>query len=105
MIEVYLYGDLRRLAPDPRPTSHSVVCLTDVKTVADVLDHLQLNEDQVGNVFLNGQLLVTRNSMAPWLSYTSAGECVLDASRPYQTPLCPGDRLGLFPANMAMLVV
>ncbi len=105
MIEVHLYGELRRLAPDPRPTRPSVVHLADVETVADVLSHLGVTEDQVGTIFLNGRLLVTRNSMAPWLRYMTAGERVPDAGQPYQTPVRSGDRLGLFPANMAMLVV
>jgi len=105
MIKVHLYGDLRRLAPDPRPTAHSVVHLADAGTVADVLHHLGLTEDQVGNAFLNGQLLATQNSMAPWLGYATARDRVPDATQPYQTPLRPGDRLGLFPVNMGMLVV
>jgi len=105
MIEVYLYGELRRLAPDARPTGQSVIRLTDVETVADVLRHLKVAEDQVGNIFLNGRLLATRNSMAPWLRYMTAGESVLDAGQPCQVTLRPGDRLGLFPITMAMLVV
>lgn len=105
MIEVHLYGELRQLASDKRPTGQSVVHLADVRTVADVLGHLGLPEDQVGTVFLNGRLLATQNSMAPWLSYTTVGERAPDAGQPYQTLLRPGDRLGLFPASMAMLVV
>lgn len=105
MIEVHLYGDLRRLAPDPRPTAQSVIHLTDPSTVADVLCHLDLTEDQVGSVFLNGQLLATQNTMAPWLGHVTARDRMPDANQPYQTPLRPGDRLGLFPVNMGMLVV
>ena len=105
MIEVYLYGDLRKLAPDKQPTAHSVVHLTEAETVADALGCLGLTEAEVGNTFLNGQLLATQSTMAPWLGYVTARERVPDKHRPYQAPLRPGDRLGLFPSNMSILVV
>ena len=100
-IEVHLYGRLRRYAPDPRPDRNSVVYLEPQAsdTVAEALAYLDLSPEEVYHVFLNGALLTTRNSMAPWLKYQRSASSGLD------TELRPGDRLGLFAQDMALLVV
>lgn len=51
----------------------------------------------------NGSLLVTRNRMAPWLRYQQAQEDVWKWDHDFA--MSPGDRLGLFGENMALLVV
>jgi hypothetical protein len=105
MIEVHLYGSLRRHAPDPRPDRESVVRLEPQpgETVGTTLERLVISPAEVYHVFLNGTLLYTRNSMAPWLEYQQTG----DSARPQRldTPVQSGDRLGLFACDMGLLVV
>ncbi|MFN2273157.1 MAG: hypothetical protein ACK2US_20120 [Anaerolineae bacterium] len=102
MVDVHLYGKLRRYAVDPRPDRESVVRLESQpgETVGMALERLGISPDEVCHVFLNGALLSTRNSMAPWLSYQQAGE-----GKGLDTLVRAGDRLGLFASDMALLVV
>jgi len=101
VIQVYLYGSLRRYAPDPRPDRDSVVRLEarENDTVTTALERLGIPPADVYHVFVNGALLATHNSMAPWLKYQRPTSTGLD------TRLRPGDRLGLFAQDMALLVV
>jgi hypothetical protein len=119
MVEVHLYGSLRRHAVDPRPDRESVVRLESQArdTVGAVLERLGVLPADVCHVFLNGAIVSTRNSMAPWLRYrqvhADATERVTAgrhspgsvSSRGLDTPVRPGDRLGLFARDMALLVV
>ena len=82
MIEVHLYGSLRRVAADAAATSDSVVSLPheDADTVMSVVSRAGLQADEIGsNLFLNGRY------------------ATLD------TPVADGDRLGLFPDDMQLL--
>jgi molybdopterin converting factor small subunit len=102
MVEVYLYGRLRRFAADPRPSQDSVVRLEPQlgETVRTTLERLGISPDEVFHVFLNGALLSTHNSMAPWLRYRRVGK-----GKGLDTPVQAGDRVGLFARDMALLVV
>jgi hypothetical protein len=102
MVNVHLYGKLRRYAADPRPDRESVARLEPRpgETVGTTLERLGIPPDEVCHVFLDGALLSTRNSMAPWLNYQRAG-----GGRGLDTPVRAGDRLGLFARDMALLVV
>jgi hypothetical protein len=71
------------------------------ETVETVLGRLGISPAEVYHVFLNGALLSTQNSMAPWLRYQEAGARVHGLA----VPLHPDDRLGLFARDMALLVV
>jgi hypothetical protein len=71
------------------------------ETVETVLERLGISPAEVYHIFLNGAILSTRNSMAPWLRYQEAG--VFD--RGLDAPMEAGDRLGLFASDMALLVV
>jgi len=82
MIEVHLYGKLRRFAADEDPTSASVaeVPWQTGDTVSDVVDRLGIPHIELGsNKFLNGR-------------YADMTTAVHD-----------GDRLGLFPDDMQLL--
>jgi len=102
MVEIHLYGNLRRYVPDSRPDRESVARLEPQpeETVRTALERLGISPDEVCHVFLNGTLLSTRNSMAPWLRYRES--CV---SQGLDTPVQVGDRLGLFAQDMGLLVI
>ena len=105
MVNVYLYGNLRRLAPDRRAGGDSLVKFDAQPgdTVATVLDYLDLAPEEISTIFYNSSLLVTRNSMAAWLGYirVRADPHVWDLDFPLQD----GDRLGIFGMDMPALVV
>lgn len=101
MIEVHLYGKLRRHAPDARASGESVVRLErhPEETVRSALERVGIAPEDVYHLFLNGAMFTTQNSMAPWLEYQQA------AAEGWDTRLDSGDRLGVFGRDMALLVV
>jgi len=110
VIEVHLYGKLRRHAPASRASGQSVVRLEveDEETVATVLERVGIPPGDVCHIFVNGAILSTENSMAPWLKYQQAGGGSggrSDATEPFDTRVYDGDRLGVFAHDMALLVV
>jgi len=106
MIELYLYGDLRTYAQE-MTSGQSVVQLpiSNDDSVSSVLREVGIDPTEVGQIFLNGKLLNTRCSMAFWLGYQSAKERVPTGGSYLDAPVHSGDRLGIFPTKMAMLVV
>ena len=107
MVDVHLYGKLRRYAADPRPDRESVVRLESEpgETVGMALERLGIPPAEVCHVFLNGRLLSTHNGMAPWLGYQRACGVADALLHRLDTPVYSGDRLGLFARDMALLVV
>ena len=107
MIELHLYGDLRRYGQEKTTGSQSVVQLPigNSEAVGSVLREVGIDPSEVGQIFLNGKLLNTRCSMAPWLGYQSARERVPTGGSYLDASVRSGDRLGVFPRRMAMLVV
>lgn len=101
MIEVHLYGQLRSHAEDSRASHESILRLEyhAGETIRSLLQRAGLPREEICHVFLNGQLVTTQNTMAPWLQYREAGDLGLD------TRLHEGDRLGLFAKDMGLLVV
>jgi len=102
MLEIHLYGSLRRYAPDSRPDRESVARMEPQleETVGTTLERLGISPDEIYHVFLNGALLSTRNSMAPWLKYQKS-----HVNKGLDTPVQEGDRLGLFARDMGLLVI
>jgi molybdopterin converting factor small subunit len=84
MVEVRLYGRLRRFAQNPEVTAESIAWVPvegEVK-VAEVLRRLGIDpEKEVSNIFINGRY-----------SYDARERMVRS-----------GDRVGVFPKDMAML--
>jgi len=107
MVEIHLYGGLRRLAIDPRPDRDSIVRLEPEpgETVETVLEWLGVRPAELSHVFLNGALLSSDNTMAKWLDYRTARAGESRQAQGLDTPVCRGDRLGLFARDMALLVV
>ena len=82
MIEVHLYGKLRRFSDDRNPRRESIVHvpLENGDTIGDIIGRIGIPMAEIGrNVFLNGEY--------SWLSRQVRG----------------GDRLGLFPDDMQLL--
>jgi hypothetical protein len=82
MVEIHLYGKLRRFAAEQDPARDSVLRLPvgAGETIAEITERLGISPEELGrNIFLNGQLsALTRQ-------------------------LHGGDRLALFPPDMSLL--
>jgi len=84
MIEVHLYGKLRRFTDDQCPTRDSIIYIPveEGDTIENVVRHIGIPLEAVGsNIFLNGE-------------YSALGRKMKD-----------GDRLGVFPNDMQLLMV
>jgi len=84
MIEVHLYGKLRRFADDPHPSVDSVryIPASNGGSIKDIIEGMGIPFEEVGtNIFLNGE-------------YSPLSRRVSD-----------GDRLGIFPDDMQMIIV
>ena len=82
MVEVHLYGKLRRFTDNQDPTRDSIVYVPVKKgdTIEDIVRHTGIPLEELGsNIFLNGE-------------YSALERKVAD-----------GDRLGIFPDNMQLL--
>jgi len=82
VVEVHLYGQLRRFAENRDPTGDSIVPVPVEAddTVASVAARLGIHQEELGtNVFVNGRY-----------------------ARPSHR-VQPGDRIGLFPTDMNLL--
>ena len=82
MIEVHLYGKLRRFAEDPSPNGDSIILVParECENIGDIVDRVGIPREELGrNIFLNGNL-------------SALNRAVHD-----------GDRLALFPPDMTLL--
>lgn len=82
MIEVHLYGKLRRFSDNLDPTRDSIVNLPveEGDTIEDIIRRIGIPNEEIGsNIFLNGE-------------YSALKRRARD-----------GDRLGVFPDNMQLL--
>lgn len=82
MIEVHLYGKLRRFSDNQDPRRESIVHLQveEDDTIEDVINRIRIPMNEIGsNIFLNGE-------------YSKLTRHVRE-----------GDRLGLFPDDMQVL--
>jgi molybdopterin converting factor small subunit len=84
MIEVHLYGKLRRFTDNQDPTHDSIIYIPvdEGDTIENIIRHIGIPLDALGsNIFLNGE-------------YSALGRRVKD-----------GDRLGIFPTDMQLLMI
>lgn len=107
MVRVHLYGDLRRYGDQPLANDDTIaqVPVSDNATVGQVLAEIGLDPGEIAHIFLNNKLLKAGSSMAPWLGYQTAQERIPPGGLALDARVHSGDRLGLFPLRMAMLVV
>ena len=106
MIEVRLFGDLRRYATGSASESGTILYSPgdEIWTLGQVLTTLGIELEEVSNVFLNGRLLL-RSLYPITLGYPLASESLLTQESYVKTPIRAGDRLGIFPRNMGAVVV
>jgi hypothetical protein len=106
LIEVRLFGDLRRYATGSASEPGTVLHLPedDGRTVGQVLATVGIEPAEVSNLFLNGRLL-PRSLYPITLGYPLAAERPLTQEGYVNTPVQAGDRLGIFPRNMGVVVV
>ncbi len=82
MIEVHLYGKLRRFTENQRPSRDSIICVPvgEEDTIEEIVERIGIPHEELGsNIFLNGEYSAkTRQVRA-------------------------GDRLGIFPDDMQVL--
>jgi hypothetical protein len=86
MIEVHLFGWLRRYGPTTDPTVECVVMAEagpELRTVGDLVESLRIPLHEVASVFVDGR-------------WQQAG---------LEAPLVGATRLGLFPPNMRLLYI
>ncbi|HSR34713.1 MAG TPA: hypothetical protein VLY63_29435 [Anaerolineae bacterium] len=103
MVEIHLYGKLRRHAKDCRPAEDCVIMYVDASgdTLASVLTQAGIPVDEINHIFVNAKLLASRNRMAPYYGYPQSGS---DLSKwDLSIPVEAGDRIGLFGKDMAVL--
>jgi len=84
MIEVHLYGKLRRFTDNQEPTRDSIIYtpVEEGDTIKDIIRRIGIPLEALGsNIFLNGE-------------YSALGRKVKD-----------GERLGVFPNDMQLLMV
>lgn len=81
MIEVHLYGLLRRLVPNSRADEDTVLLVgaRDDETFGKMIERLGISHSEVGDSFINGVLAR------------------------HDDPVGEGDRVGLFPFNMKLI--
>jgi hypothetical protein len=81
MIELHLYGKLRRFTGQQAATGDSVLSVTwrEGDSIGDILTRLGVPHDETSNIFVNGEL------------------CALSKT------IQDGQRVGVFPDDMALL--
>jgi hypothetical protein len=103
MIEMHLYGNLRRYAENYRPMEDTVLRreVREGETLASVLDEIGISNSEIGHIFVNAKLLVTRTSSAPLYGYQQQRDTLFDWD--LSLPLADGDRVGLFGTDLPAL--
>ncbi len=107
VVEIHLYGPLRRYGEQPHADRPTVIHLPIEGTpdIGQVLEQAGIAPEEVSQVFLNGKLLNTSSKMASWLGYPTERERLPASGTYLETPIRSGDRLGLFPSSMSLLVI
>jgi hypothetical protein len=103
MVEIHLYGKLRRYTQGCGPGQDCVMQLTPGldETVASVLDSAGIPVDEINHIFFNSDLLATRTRTASHYGYQQSRSDLFDWD--LSVPVDDGDRIGLFGTDMAIL--
>ena len=105
MVEVRIYGKLRRFLKEPETFEGGVLRLAvePEETVVALLARIGIPLDAIYTIFLNSKLLASRSLMAYRMGFQQVREDPLDWN--LDVAVRAGDRIGLFGRDMAALVV
>ncbi|NNL76947.1 MAG: hypothetical protein HKO68_11475 [Desulfobacterales bacterium] len=105
MVEIRLYGKLRRYAPDIQANQGNVIRVSTApdETLQMLLDRLLIPVNEIYSIFLNSKLLAARTGMATWIGYRQIRADPFDWN--LNVTLTSKDRIGLFGRDMAALVI
>lgn len=105
MVEIHLYGKLRRFSRQIKAGQDNVVRLSPEPddTIASVLSQLEIPVEEIYSIFFNSKLLAARTGMARWIGYQQVRGNPFDWD--LNIAVQSGDRIGLFGRDMAALVV
>ncbi len=105
MIEIHLYGKLRRYAKDNSPSRESVIWIESQpdETVESLLTRVGISIDEVYSIVYNSSLLATHSKTALLMEYPQVRSNLFDWD--LSMPVKAGDRIGLFSRDMALLIV
>jgi hypothetical protein len=103
MVEIHLYGDLRKYSKDFVPIGDILLTLEPDpgETLASLLARTGIPEVEINHVFFNSKLLVSRNRMASLYSLQQVASDVTDWN--LAVPVAHGDRIGLFGLDIPLL--
>lgn len=102
MVEIRLYGKLRRYAGDS-PDGIIRVSPEPDESIEFLLKRLDIPLEDIYTIFYNSKLLAARSGMARWLGYQQVRSTPFDWDLSQTVAL--SDRIGLFGRDMAALVV
>lgn len=102
MVDIHLYGKLRRYAGNYKPGQDCVVTLETGPgdTMAAILQRVGIPAAEINHIFFNARLLATGNALAAFYGYPQARPN-LDGWDDF--PVADGDRIGIFGHDMAVL--
>lgn len=106
MIEIRLYGRLRKLVPHSETSGSSSIMKIEYKeneTLETLLERIGIPPEELFTIFVNSKLLTTHNSMARWLEYQQVCENCHNWN--LSVNINDGDRIGLFGKDMPALVI
>ena len=105
MVEIHLYGKLRRYVEDTPADGDNVINVSPAsdETIATLLARLHIPVDEIYSIFLNSKLLAARTGMAAWIGYRQVRDDPFDWN--LNVGVKPADRIGLFGRDMAALVI
>lgn len=105
MIEIHLYGKLRRYAKDNPSSRGSVIRIESQpdETIESLLTRVGISLDEVYSIFYNSRLLATHSKSALMVGFHQVRYNPFDWD--LSLPVKAGDRIGLFGRDMALLVV
>jgi hypothetical protein len=103
MVEINLYGKLRKYAPEfavPGKSTISVEPDPD-ETIGSLLARLGISTNEINHIFYNSKLLASRSKSAAMFGLPQVGDNTMKWD--LAVPLSHGDRLGVFGLDIPVL--
>ena len=103
MVEVHLYGTLRRYAEADRAGQEVIIRAESgpADTMGSFLERIGVPVEEINHVFLSAKLVATRNQLVALYGYPQIGSDLSDWD--LKVAIGDGDRVGLFGRDMAVL--